>query len=393
MPGEYVRVYGGWEERYNPNFQRQAWFRQRSRRLSSAPSSMNKQEEPVRRSASEESLLDTPPPPTPPRRNKPESVNKVINSQKSKGDIPSLSCRKNLLTDQFKQNDKSSSEMVINSERVENFKSELIIKPPVSFPEEKFGRHPPLRKVTAVHCEVVDSSPPFTESPSKIYGVNYIRNLSLSTADLNYTSPKPLEQNFVTQRISEQVCNGTRQSEQPFRSRKSEPALPTSQRSMENDNDYNSQRIVDHSYNKSPKTDNKSVLRFGAGDYYYAVKEDVEEIKNSECEDSSTLSDDDCTPHISRSNSRGNEFTTKLRHLPPVHVETNTCFVRGRLKRKEERAAHRSRSLPPPPPYRPPPPANVQNRRAPITSYYLGDCSQSQRYIVTRTFMDEESYV
>lgn len=398
VPGEYIRVYGGWEERLNPNFQRQAWFRQRSRRLSSAPPSMNKLEEPVRRSASEESLLDTPPPPTPPRRSKPDSKNKVADSQKPIVEITSLSCRKSLLSDQIKQTDKCGSEMLVNPERVENFKSELVIKPASNFPEEKFGRHPPLRKVTAVHCEVVDvNHSPYKETPpSHGYGMNYIRNLSLSTADLNYNSPKSIDQNFVS-RVPEQICNQMRPSEQIFRSRKSEPAFNTSQRTVENINNqsqlsenYNSQRISEHNCN-SLKGGDKCVLRFGAGDYYYAVKEDVEEVKNSECDDSSTLSDDDCTPHVSRSNSRGNEVTPKLRHLPPVHVDT--CFVRGRLKRKEERAAHRSRSLPPPPPYRPPPPANVQNRRAPITSYYLGDCSPSQRYVVTRTFMDEESYV
>ncbi len=69
MPVNYVRVYGGWEERLNPNyFQRQAWFRQRSRRMNSLAANKND----VRRSASEESLLDTSsdPPPAPPRRNK-----------------------------------------------------------------------------------------------------------------------------------------------------------------------------------------------------------------------------------------------------------------------------------------------------------------------------------
>lgn len=67
MPTNYVRVYGGWEERLNPNyFQRQAWFRQRSRRMNSS-STQTKND--VRRSASEESLLDnSAPPPTPPRR-------------------------------------------------------------------------------------------------------------------------------------------------------------------------------------------------------------------------------------------------------------------------------------------------------------------------------------
>lgn len=129
----------------------------------------------------------------------------------------------------------------------------------------------------------------------------------------------------------------------------------------------------------------------GSGDYYYAVREQLEDVKNLECEDSSTLSDEDCTPHVSRSNSRGNEVVSNLRYSPAVHSETTTCVVRGRVKRKEERAANRSRSLPPPPPYRPPPPAT--SRRAPITSYYLGDCNQIQTYVITRTYMDEESYV
>ncbi len=129
---------------------------------------------------------------------------------------------------------------------------------------------------------------------------------------------------------------------------------------------------------------------FNSGDYYYAVREQIEEVKNLECEDSSTLSDEDCTPHVSRSNSRGNEVVTKLRYSPAV-PQSDACVVRGRVKRKEERAAHRSRSLPPPPPYRPPPPAT--SRRAPITSYYLGDCNQMQKYVITRTYMDEESYV
>lgn len=70
MPVNYVRVYGGWEERLNPNyFQRQAWFRQRSRRMNAVATGKNGE---VRRSASEESLLDSSsdPPPAPPRRNK-----------------------------------------------------------------------------------------------------------------------------------------------------------------------------------------------------------------------------------------------------------------------------------------------------------------------------------
>lgn len=75
MPVNYVRVYGGWEERLNPNyFQRQAWFRQRSRRMNSSSASSVANKTDVRRSASEESLLDnlssSDPPPAPPRRNK-----------------------------------------------------------------------------------------------------------------------------------------------------------------------------------------------------------------------------------------------------------------------------------------------------------------------------------
>ncbi|XP_054265488.1 rho GTPase-activating protein 20-like isoform X2 [Macrosteles quadrilineatus] len=355
-PAEYVRVYGGWEERLNPNFQRQAWFRQRSRRLSSVPNN-SKTEEAVRRSASEESLLDTPPPPTPPRRNKPD----------------------------------------MNGNRTE-VTGKSSPKEPMMYADDKFGRHPPLRKVTAVHCEVVDQTPRsrYKDPHSPIYGVNGVKKLSLSSAELNF-SPSKSEQSFVSrdgnyspQRIQE--IYSPIKSDQSFNriehSYSSSSLLNHSNTSRSSD----SNTISDHSTYSSPKVGDKVVLGFGSGDYYYALKEN-EEVHNSECDDSSTLSDDDCTPHVSRSNSRGNEVTTKLRHLPPVHVET--CFVRGRLKRKEERAAHRSRSLPPPPPYRPPPPATpaTQNRRAPITSYYLGDCSQSQRYIVTRTFMDEESYV
>lgn len=75
MPVNYIRVYGGWEERLNPNyFQRQAWFRQRSRRMNSSSASSAANKNDVRRSASEESLLDnlssSDAPPAPPRRNK-----------------------------------------------------------------------------------------------------------------------------------------------------------------------------------------------------------------------------------------------------------------------------------------------------------------------------------
>ncbi|XP_034244424.1 uncharacterized protein LOC117647050 isoform X2 [Thrips palmi] len=136
--------------------------------------------------------------------------------------------------------------------------------------------------------------------------------------------------------------------------------------------------------------------------------------------DSSTLSDDDSTPHVSRSNSRSKEpwsptstagvaapaapsappppLPPKLRHLPPVHVELGaTMERRGRSRRRLPKPAARSKSLPPPsqahrngadgmadamaapaspPPYRPPPyrppPSVVPSHRAPITTYYLG---------------------
>nr|XP_018906166.1 PREDICTED: uncharacterized protein LOC109036419 [Bemisia tabaci] len=139
-----------------------------------------------------------------------------------------------------------------------------------------------------------------------------------------------------------------------------------------------------HNHNHQP------VMAFSPGEQYYPAREQrnhLEPVEPVEYDDSSTLSDDDCTPHISRSNSRSNEVTTKLRHLPPVHVDT--CYVRSRLKQKEDTPAHRSKSLPPPPPYRPPPPVNG---RRPITTYHLGD-NQRQMYFVPRTFVDEESYV
>lgn len=423
VPGEYVRVYGGWEERLNPNFQRQAWFRQRSRRLSSVTPNNKSIEEAVRRSASEESLLDTQPPPTPPRRAKPEVL--VPDVPKT---IPEVVHTPRKSSEPLKPSDMNGKcgEIIVNQDCVENFKTELTMKPSirdittsVNFSEDKFGRHPPLRKVTAVHCEVVSDQSSRTQfkenNQSAVYGVNGVKKLSLSSAELSYNSAKSLEQSFVSVRSGDvsyspqRIQESYRSAEQSF-SRSLDQSFSTPTRVSENynqsprsnhsprsnqsprSNDSPRQnRVVSEQNYESPKLADKTVLGFGAGDYYYAVREDIEEVRGSECDDSSTLSDDDCTPHVSRSNSRGNEVTTKLRHLPPVHVDT--CFVRGRLKRKEERAAHRSRSLPPPPPYRPPPPANTQNRRAPITSYYLGDCSQSQRYVVTRTFMDEESYV
>lgn len=401
VPGEYVRVYGGWEERLNPNFSRQAWFRQRSRRLSSITPS-NKIEEAVRRSASEESLLDTPPPPTPPRRSKPEIVPDVPKT------IPEITPRKSC--EPLKPSDQNGKcSEIMNQDQFENYKLDGTIKPGIrdmNFTDDKFGRHPPLRKVTAMHCEVVSDQSSRIQykenNHANIYGVNGVKKLSLSSAELSYNSPKALEQSFVSLRSGDVSYSPQRNQENFGSPRSSEQRsidqtfastrLGDSYNHSPRSSELNSSRLSDPSYN-SPKLSDKGVIGFGAGDYYYAaaVREDSDEVRGSECDDSSTLSDDDCTPHVSRSNSRGNEVTTKLRHLPPVHVDT--CFVRGRLKRKEEKAAHRSRSLPPPPPYRPPPPANTQNRRAPITSYYLGDCSQSQRYVVTRTFMDEESYV
>ncbi|KAI5712694.1 hypothetical protein M8J75_010502 [Diaphorina citri] len=233
--GEYVRVYGGWEERLNPNFSRQAWFRQRSRRINTKPDHQ------VQRCASEESLLDNPPP-TPPRRNKPQPPTPL--TPKSSFVLSKYS------TPPTSQHPTSPPYDLYVNTPVPSYSTTDLYQPVFN------TTHPPLRKVTAVHCEITPDRTKDCGSP----------------------------------------------------------------------------------------------------------------------DDSSTLSDDDCTPHVSRSNSRGNEVSTsKLRHLPPVHVET--CYVRGRLKRKEERAAHRSRSLPPPPPYRPPPPASTL------------------RYNIARAYMDEESYV
>lgn len=389
MPAEYVRVYGGWEERLNPNFQRQAWFRQRSRRLSSiAP--ITKIEETVRRSASEESLLDAPPP-TPPRRSKPEAIPEIKRTPRKSNEVTSCSEMKSKCNDIYSNKETYASEHTVKSTP----RNQSLV-----YADDQFGRHLPLRKVTAVHCEVVSDQNPRSHykenSHPSLYGINGVKKLSLSSAELNFSPEQNLLSRSVdhdrVQRIQE--YSPVKSTEQSFsrsfdQSYNSQNLYNQSQRSAD------SSTISDQSIYSSPKTKEKMVIGFGEGDYYYAVKENTD-IQGSECDDSSTLSDDDCTPHVSRSNSRGNEVTTKLRHLPPVHVDT--CYVRGRLKRKEERAAHRSRSLPPPPPYRPPPPAHTthsstQNRRAPITSYYLGDCSQSQRYIVTRTFVDEESYV
>lgn len=362
MPAEYVRVYGGWEERLNPNFQRQAWFRQRSRRLNSITLN-NKMEEAVRRSASEESLIEAPPPPTPPRRTKPAFIPEVTHSPKKVAETNKLSDMNN-----------KCGEVVVNSLRLDNFSTNSSRH---LYGEDKFGIHPPLRKVTAVHCEVVleKSKPQYKDAIE----INGLKKLSLSNADLNFGVMKPIEHTFVSSRSGDLSYSPQRIQEtySPLKKLNDQAFSHSLEQSYISSSLYTQpQRPMD----TTTLSDQNS---YKAGDY--------EREQGSECDDSSTLSDDDCTPQVSRSNSRGNEVTTKLRHLPPVHVDT--CFVRGRLRRKEERAAHRSRSLPPPPPYRPPPPANTQRIRAPITSYYLGDCSQSHRYVVTRTFMDEESYV
>lgn len=311
MPGEYVRVYAGWEDRKNVNFQRQAWFRQRSKRLSGAAS-----KEAVRRSASEESVLDgNVPPPTPPRRSKPAAVLlQPCNNRTSLPPVPHpqqqqqqhqdlQQYHRKISSDYYNVQAVNKSEVVVESLHPNNYNTELTIKP-VATKEDQLLQQvaPPARRTVQTGEVVVD-------------------------------------------------CGGSRR------------------------------------YSNNVQAD--------------SCKE----------EDSSTLSDEDCTPHVSRSNSRGNEVAAdslKLRQhqlqssptttsptAPPVHVD-GTVRLRGRLKRKEEKAAvaaARSRSLPPPPPYRPPPPAT--NRRAPITSYYLGECSQAQqqRFVVTRTYADEESYV
>ncbi|KAK6627872.1 hypothetical protein RUM44_010352 [Polyplax serrata] len=232
--------------------------------------------------------------------------------------------------------------------------------------------------------------------------------------------------------------------------------------------------------------------------------------------DSSTLSDDDSTPHVSRSNSRGKDCTVSvdqvyslcderlvhaapaqvtvdppplppkrapLRHLPPVHVDPlpddkKPSERRGRLRQRElahKTAAHRSKSLPPPeehsrsrdradqkwsnvngetwnrsvydessysckvqdvsrtkkdgrsahknieqsrtsgrdeltmlentlptlqksrtieipPPYRPPPTVGSLNSRAPITTYHLRE-ALSRRIVIDKGDHQEESYV
>lgn len=312
--GDYVRVYPGWEERKNANFQRQAWFRQRSKRLTAAAS-----KEAVRRSASEESVLDgNVPPPTPPRRSKPAAAANSRVSLPPQQQQQDLHYRKMMAANNDYYNvvqAVKSTEVVVDSLHPNNYSTELTIKPMVQQTIAAQQSSAGLQRRTA---EVVD-------------------------------------------------C----------RRYKTAPVTVTVQ----------------------PADD---CVSCAGGD----EKDD---------DDSSTVSDEDCTPHVSRSNSRGNEVAAdslKLRRhqSPPQHQRQHqpqqqqqpsvahadgTVRLRGRLKRREEKAAvaaARSRSLPPPPPYRPPPPAN---RRAPITSYYLGECSQAQqqRFVVTRTYADEESYV
>ncbi|XP_073993009.1 rho GTPase-activating protein 20-like isoform X3 [Rhodnius prolixus] len=247
VPGEYVRVYGGWEERINPNFQRQAWFRQRSRRLNSIPQAKPEQ---VRRSASEESLLD-PVPPAPPRP-------------------PPL-------------------------------------KPDLKPFDQLFKRHPPLRKVTAVHCEVISE--------------------------------------------------------------------PRRRQYRETPTDANTATTTMVTLNKGTTTPTgRPILSASTAELAPRTRQD---------DDSSTLSDDDWTPHVSRSNSRGHDVAgPRLRHLPPVHVET-TSYIRGRSKEPAP-TPHRSRSLPPTHHL------HQQIPRQPLTSYYMPHSSQ---YIVTTAYRDDESYV
>lgn len=308
--GEYVRVYPGWEERKNANFQRQAWFRQRSKRLTAAAS-----KEAVRRSASEESVLDgsVPPPPTPPRRAKPAAQSSVGRTSLPLPQQQDLQYRKIMAANDYYN---VKSEVVVDSLHPNNYSTELTIKP------------------VAVQ---------------------------------------------VQQQQQAQSSTAAYKKEEPLQT-----TAPPVRRLAE---------VVDCRRYKTPAV--QTAADFCDGD----EKE----------EDSSTVSDEDCTPHVSRSNSRGNEVAAdslKLRQqqqqqqqqTPSAVLQHSdgTVRLRGRLKRKEEKsavAAARSRSLPPPPPYRaPPPPAN---RRAPITSYYLGECSQAQqqRFVVTRTYADEESYV
>ncbi|KAL5241046.1 hypothetical protein ACI65C_008456 [Semiaphis heraclei] len=329
MPGEYVRVYPGWEERKNANFQRQAWFRQRSKRLTAAAS-----KEAVRRSASEESVLDgSVPPPTPPRRSKPVQMSGSNNINNNNNRI-SLAPQQ----DQYRKMTPSDyydvvvkSEVVVESLHPNNYNTELTIKPvlqPVTYRKDESQTAAPV-VVVRRSAEPVDLRRFLQQQQHHQQQQQHQQQLTAATTGTTTTTATTTT-NAAATTPAENCCDD------------------------ENE------------------------------------------------EDSSTLSDEDCTPHVSRSNSRGNEVAAdslKLRqHQPlqsPVAHTDGTVRLRGRLKRKEEKAAvaaARSRSLPPPPPYRPPPPAN---RRAPITSYYLGECSQAQqqRFVVTRTYADEESYV
>lgn len=325
MPGEYVRVYPGWEERKNANFQRQAWFRQRSKRLTAAAS-----KEAVRRSASEESVLDgNVPPPTPPRRSKPVQTSGSNNNNRISLPPQQDQYRKMTAADYYDVVVKS--EVVVDSLHPNNYNTELTIKPVLQQP-----------------------------------AVTYRNN-----KDESPQSASPV----VVARRSAELVDRRRYLQQ----QQQLTAAPTT---------------VTATATTTVSSANTSATSAPAAENCCDGGENEE--------DSSTLSDEDCTPHVSRSNSRGNEVATdslKLRQhqslqAPVAHAD-GTVRLRGRLKRKEEKAAvaaARSRSLPPPPPYRPPPPAN---RRAPITSYYLGECSQAQqqRFVVTRTYADEESYV
>lgn len=332
-PGEYVRVYPGWEERKNANFQRQAWFRQRSKRLTAAAS-----KEAVRRSASEESVLDgNVPPPTPPRRSKPAVVATAAQQQQlSNNNRISLSSQqqdvqyRKMTASDYYNVVVNKSEVVVESLHPNTYNTELTIKP-----------------VQPAKTEMATATAAAPVAVRRVAEVVDCRRFHHQTA---MVPPAAAAATITT--------------------------TPTA-----------AAESVDRP-------------RYDGGGGTTGEKE----------EDSSTLSDEDCTPHVSRSNSRGNEVvadSVNLRqqhHHHPHHQQQQqqpqpssdgTVRLRGRLKRKEEKAtvaAARSRSLPPPPPYRPPPPAN---RRAPITSYYLGECSQTQtkRFAVTRRYKDEESYV
>ncbi|KAE9536609.1 hypothetical protein AGLY_007011 [Aphis glycines] len=340
MPGEYVRVYPGWEERKNANFQRQAWFRQRSKRLTAAAS-----KEAVRRSASEESVLDgNVPPPTPPRRSKPVQTsgsNNINNNNNNRISLPPQQDQYRKMTAADYYDVVVKSEVVVDSLHPNNYNTELTIKPVLQQPAVTYRNN---------KDESPQSASPVIVARRSAELVDRRRYLQQQQQQ----QPHPQQQQQLTAATSVTATATTTVSSANTSAASAATATPADNCCDENE------------------------------------------------EDSSTLSDEDCTPHVSRSNSRGNEVATdslKLRQHQPLQAPAahadGTVRLRGRLKRKEEKAAvaaARSRSLPPPPPYRPPPPAN---RRAPITSYYLGECSQAQqqRFVVTRTYADEESYV